>query len=112
MIADLEKMNRSALEKLKSSVEETLEKLAEQDKKAAFVAAEKAVAAYGFSLAEIARDTVTAQMQKTKSGPKTVSPPKYCNPDDNDQTWTGKGRQPEWFKSAIAQGKTPDMMEI
>ncbi|MFT5625225.1 MAG: DNA-binding protein H-NS, partial [Lentimonas sp.] len=28
------------------------------------------------------------------------------------QTWTGKGRQPTWFKEAVAAGTAPDTMEI
>ncbi|MDX8355882.1 H-NS histone family protein, partial [Cognatiyoonia sp. IB215182] len=36
----------------------------------------------------------------------------YANPDDKTQTWTGKGRKPEWFKAAMASGKTPEQCEI
>lgn len=42
-------------------------------------------------------------------GPK--NPPKYRNPDNGDQTWSGRGRQPAWFKSALEAGKTPDQMQ-
>lgn len=32
------------------------------------------------------------------AGPKkTVGEPKYRNPDNPEQTWTGKGRAPAWF---------------
>ena len=83
--------------------------LAANDKKAALVAAEKAAAAHGFSLADITGD---AALRQAKAGPKKVSAPKYKNPADATQTWTGKGRQPDWFKTAIAAGTTPDEMEI
>jgi DNA-binding protein H-NS len=106
---DLKKMSRKELEKLKLNVEKALAKLSAADKKAALVAAEKAAAAHGFSLAEITGD---AAPRKTKTGPKKISAPKYKNSADATQTWTGKGRQPDWFKTAIAAGTTPDEMEI
>lgn len=113
MKPDLKSMNRRELEKLKADVEKALAKISEKDKKAAIAAAEKAAAAHGFSLAEITGEAApTVKTRKAKSGPKTVSAPKYRNPENPDQTWTGKGRQPEWFKSAISAGKNPDAMEI
>jgi DNA-binding protein H-NS len=32
--------------------------------------------------------------------------PKYRNPADTSQTWSGRGRQPRWFKAALRKGKT------
>jgi DNA-binding protein H-NS len=32
--------------------------------------------------------------------------PKYRNPTDPSQTWSGRGRQPRWFKAALRKGKT------
>ncbi len=40
------------------------------------------------------------------------SAPKFANPDDPSQTWTGKGRQPAWVKDYIASGKSLDEIEI
>lgn len=31
--------------------------------------------------------------------------PKYKNPSDAKQTWSGRGRQPVWFRDAVAAGK-------
>jgi len=106
---ELKNMSRKELEKLTLNVEKALAKLSAVDKKAALLAAEKAAAAHGFSLAEI---TGEAAPRKAKTGPKKISAPKYQNPSDAAQTWTGKGRQPDWFKGAIAAGITPDAMEI
>ena len=109
---DLKSMTRKELEKLKSNVEKALEKLADKERKAALAAAEKAAAAHGYSLAEITGDAPTKTARNTKARAKTVSQPKYKNPSDQTQTWTGKGRQPEWFKDAIKAGISPDAMEI
>ena len=44
--------------------------------------------------------------------PKTKVAPKYRNPDNPEQTWTGRGRQPGWVKEALEAGKTLDSMAI
>lgn len=31
--------------------------------------------------------------------------PKYRNPADPGQTWTGRGKRPRWFSEALAKGK-------
>jgi len=31
--------------------------------------------------------------------------PKYRNPADASQTWTGRGKRPRWFNAALAAGK-------
>jgi hypothetical protein len=51
----------------------------------------------------------TGKKAKTAKKP---SPPKFANPADKTQTWSGKGRQPEWFKAAMAAGKSPEDLAI
>lgn len=43
---------------------------------------------------------------KTRSGQKVQ--PKYQNPKDISQTWTGRGRQPRWIAEELATGKKLD----
>jgi len=31
--------------------------------------------------------------------------PKYRNPIDPSQTWTGRGKRPRWYSAALASGK-------
>jgi len=31
---------------------------------------------------------------------------RYRNPDDDAQTWSGRGRQPKWIAEALASGRT------
>lgn len=31
--------------------------------------------------------------------------PKYRNPADKEQTWSGRGKRPRWFNAALAAGK-------
>ena len=112
MTPNLKSMSRKELEKLKASVEKAISKLQEKDKKAALAAAEKAAAAHGFSLAEITGDAATKTPRKQMAAPKAPAAPKYRNPDDATQTWSGKGRQPNWFKTAMGRGAKPGDLEI
>lgn len=43
---------------------------------------------------------------------KTVSEPKYRNPLDPEQTWTGRGRKPSWLSEALAAGRSLDEFAI
>ncbi len=111
MKIELKNMSRKELEKLKGDVEKALTKIGNQDRKLAIDAAQKAAAAHGFNLADLTGAPAPKKRgPKPKTGPKVKSAPKYRNPADATQTWTGKGRQPEWFKSAVASGKTPESM--
>lgn len=46
----------------------------------------------------------------TGKGSKTA--PKYANPADPSQNWSGRGRKPAWFIAALEAGKTPEDLEI
>jgi DNA-binding protein H-NS len=35
-------------------------------------------------------------------------PPRYRNPADGSQTWSGRGRPPGWLQQALADGKSLD----
>ncbi len=37
--------------------------------------------------------------------PKIAVKPKYCNPADATQTWTGRGKRPRWFQAALTAGR-------
>ena len=42
----------------------------------------------------------------------TAAPPRYRNPLDASQTWSGRGRQPRWVSEALAEGKTLDELKV
>ncbi|EAR52411.1 DNA-binding protein, H-NS family protein [Oceanicola granulosus HTCC2516] len=100
-------MTRKDLEALKRDIDRQLEKLAKDERKLALEAAEKAAREHGYSLSEL---TAAGGAKKGKSG--SVNPPKYRNPDNPDQTWTGKGRRPDWIKAAEAKGVDISTMQI
>jgi DNA-binding protein H-NS len=100
MTMDLNAMSRTELTKLRSDVEKALATLADRERRAAIAAAEKAAAEFGFSLAELtANGAVSAKRGKPKSAPK------YRNPADPEQTWSGRGRKPGWIVEAESAGR-------
>ena len=46
------------------------------------------------------------------SGSKSMKRPKYRNPDDHHQTWSGLGRRPDWFNNALNKDIRPEEMLI
>ncbi|HKL68178.1 H-NS histone family protein [Salibaculum sp.] len=109
MSIDLKTMTRKELEKLRSDIDEQMTRLKKQDLQKAREAAEEAVATLGFSLEDVVGGSGG---RKKRSTARSAGKPKYANPDNPSQTWTGKGRQPKWYKDAIAAGKSPESMEI
>ena len=43
---------------------------------------------------------------------KAKAAAKFANPDNGSETWSGRGRQPAWYKTAVSDGKSPESMEI
>ena len=106
---ELKAMSRKELEKLLNSVSKALASAKARDQREA----KKAAAEFGFSLGEISEADGTVQKKtKAKKAPKKPSKPAFANPEDKTQTWTGKGRQPNWYRAQIAAGVEPDAMRI
>jgi DNA-binding protein H-NS len=40
-----------------------------------------------------------------KRRPYPVVQPKYCNPENPSETWTGRGRQPRWARAQLSLGR-------
>ena len=52
-----------------------------------------------------------AKAKKLADGRAKVLP-KFRNPDNQEQTWSGRGRQPQWYLDAIAKGVTKEQLAI
>lgn len=71
--------------------------------------------AEGYTLEELF-GTASATRSRTagaKPGPKAGRKlgkvaPKYRNPGNPKETWTGRGKQPRWMAALVAKGKKPD----
>jgi DNA-binding protein H-NS len=104
MSIKLDSMSHKELEALLEDVKTAIKSAYERDRVEARKAAEKAAAEFGFSL-----DEVSSGMKKPKGAKASA---KYANPADKTQTWTGKGRQPNWYRELTAKGATPEELAI
>lgn len=105
---DLSDYNLGELKGLQHEVQKEIKGREQQDVKKAreqiLALAQKA----GISVAELLANTTIKTTNNTKQKVK----PKYQNPADNSQTWTGRGRQPRWIAEALANGRALDDLRI
>jgi DNA-binding protein H-NS len=59
----------------------------------------------GFNLQELG-------FTRTQKGYKATMAPKYRNPDNPKETWTGHGRKPNWMLSAFGKGAKLDDFRV
>lgn len=98
---DLSDLNLEELKKLHKETAAAIQNYEARRRQDALAAAEAAAKSAGYSL----KDLVGAPAGKSA---KSINPPKYRNPDDETQTWSGRGRQPQWIKDALAANKSLD----
>lgn len=66
-------------------------------------------------LAQMAKDegySIEELFGKGGKGGKGSVAAKYANPADPSQTWTGRGKRPNWFKDALAAGATESSLLV
>lgn len=114
MTGNLKEMSIKELEKLRADVDKALASAKAKAVRAARKAAQALAAEFGVTMAELTGSEQPAKPRRPRKSAPDRKPgkPKYANPADKSQTWTGKGRQPKWFKEAIAAGKSPEDMAI
>ncbi|MEL7100489.1 MAG: H-NS histone family protein [Pseudomonadota bacterium] len=105
MAIDLDKMSVKELERLMVDAKAAIGKARQRERDEAKAAVEKLAAEHGFSLSELTGGKPAKK--KAASGAA-----KYANPENPMQTWTGKGRQPTWYKDAVSAGTPPEAMEL
>ena len=101
---NLEKMSLDELKALQKDVQSAIAGFEKRKRADAKKAIEAVAKEHGMTLNEILGGS-------GKSG-RAPAAAKYRNPRDASQTWSGRGRQPQWFKAAIAAGKKPESLEI
>jgi len=102
MAFNLNKMSIAELKKLISDAQMALAKKQEVADKVRKLALDN-----GLNISEL----VAAEKTKAKK-PRGKVAPKYKNPENGSETWTGRGRQPRWVASALEGGKTLDELLI
>lgn len=102
-MTDLNNMSLEDLKKLRKDVDAAIRSFEDRKKKAALAELEAKAAELGFSLNDLTGSS---------SRGRKVNPPKYRHPENPALTWSGRGRQPEWYKDLVGGGTDPDSLLI
>ena len=110
---NISKMTKSELLSLRTRIDRALSKIDEKNLQHARREARQLAKSYGVSVVDLL-GAKPAPKEKKKSGGtrRGKVAPKYRNPKNAGETWTGRGRQPRWFAEAIAGGATLASLEI
>jgi DNA-binding protein H-NS len=102
---NLNDLSLTELRSLQKEVAKAIAEFSDRKKTEAMTALEAHAKELGFSLSEL------TGVKKTR---KSSGPPgaKYRHPENPEVTWSGRGRQPGWFKAAIEAGKAPETMAV
>ena len=88
----------------RAELERQIEEMGRQERTDAIAKVRALMADHGLTASDLAGGRGT-QKQATSKGSKVAA--KYRN-NDTGETWSGRGLQPKWLKSAIAAGKKPE----
>ncbi len=100
---DLDKMSKDELLDLQKKVNAAVKSYDERQRKEAHAKLESLAKEMGFNLSDFTG---------TKKAKASGAAPKYVHPENPGKTWSGRGRQPQWFKDALASGKTESDLAI
>ena len=99
MTPNLNKMSTTELKKLISDAQAALAKKQEVAERVRKLAHDN-----GLDISDL---MAADKPKKAKSKkPRGKVAPKYKNPANASETWTGRGRQPRWVADALAGGKS------
>lgn len=104
MKIDLTSMSLKDLKDLQKQVARQIEGFEERKKREALAAIEEKAKALGFSLNELVGVSTVRKRKPAK--------PKYANPANKSETWTGRGRKPRWVEAALKAGKKLEDLAI
>lgn len=105
MDVNLNSLSLKELRDLQSQVAKAVASFEDRKKRDALAELEEKARSMGFSLAELTGAPVVARK-------RSAAAPKFANPADATDTWSGRGRKPRWFDSAMKAGKKPEDLAI
>ena len=115
---DFNTLSRAELIELRAQLDKAITSAGERDRQRALEAAEAIAREHGFALSDLAPQGGKgrgAGKRGGRSGAAASPAPsdaRYRNPENADQTWSGRGRRPRWVHEATASGRTLDDLEI
>ena len=101
---DFSEFSYDELVKLQRRLDKAVQSYGKRRKKQALDELKAVATRHGFLLDDL--------MPNSQNNVKHKSAPKYRNPLNYDETWTGKGRKPKWVVEFLEAGGSLDYIEI
>lgn len=102
-VESVETMSEADLRELIENAEKALDLLVAKRARKTLKEARRLAAEVGFEVTFSKVGKAVGAKAKAQS-PRAKVAPKYRNPDNADETWSGRGRQPKWMQAALAEG--------
>ena len=103
----LESLDIEELKDLRKTVDRAISNYETRKRQEAISAVEQAAREYGFKLTDLLGNGKAGRGRKSDAG-TVESTAKYVNPDNPEQTWSGRGRRPQWVNDALKADGTLD----
>jgi DNA-binding protein H-NS len=100
---NLQDLSMQELQALSRDIEGELRRRGDEERKRVLARMKELAASVDMTLEEVIAYS---------SSKKTKGEPKFQNPENPRQTWTGRGKRPSWIKAALEQGKSLDELRI
>lgn len=104
MSLDINSLSIIELERLKQEANTLIEAKKEQSLDEAYSRIVQFAQGVGLTLEEL----VAWGAKKTDQPVRKSVKPRYQNPDNPNETWTGRGKQPRWLADKIKAGAKPE----
>ena len=106
-MVDISGLSLPQLFQLQKDLDREIVRRKVEDKQKAIADLQKLAADRGFSLSELLGGEVSKR--GGKRGPVAAQ---FRNPADNGQTWTGRGRKPQWVNEHLSNGGSLDDLRV
>ena len=108
-IEDLHEMTLAELEELEREVQKVKVTVDKRRRAEARLALEKTAKEMGFSVEELLGGKIPGRAGGSgKPGKARAKTPKFVNPDDPTDTWSGLGRIPHWMREKLDAGHSKE----
>ncbi|MEB4589546.1 H-NS histone family protein [Candidatus Thiothrix sp. Deng01] len=99
MSVDISSLSVAELERLKGSIDNAIANRRDTELTGLREQIEEMVANAGFTIDEV---------MQARTSKKRIIKPKYRNPNNPEQTWSGRGRKPAWVEEWTSSGRSLD----
>ncbi|MGQ5524567.1 H-NS histone family protein [Chitinimonas sp. PSY-7] len=108
-MVDLSGLSLPQLYELEKNLGREIARRKIEDKQKAIADLQKLAADRGFSLSELLGAEGSSKRASAKRGPVAAQ---FKNPANPEQTWTGRGRKPQWVADHLAGGGSIDALRV